>query len=120
MKGTNAFVAGLETMASTLRHNPDYALVIESGSVADYESVLSYEQFLRAYGVENHLFLRIHGYSLDTATSDDGRNLTAGLIQTMEGAGAGFAPITDLTNFGPKCFSLDLSGSFTTESQPIN
>jgi hypothetical protein len=120
VKSTNLFVAGVEQMASRLRSHPDRALVIESGNIADYELIYSYEQFLRAYGAKNSIFLRIHGYSVETSRYDQEAKLTGDLVQLSATGTDGFTRLSDLRGFGEKCYSLSLSGPFQTECEPIN
>jgi len=119
VKSSNEFVRGIEHAASTLRAHPDYALVIESGSVADYEAIFSHEEFLRAYGVQNSIFLRMHGYSLETALYKQETKLVAHLTDVSARGTSGFEPLDDFDGFGEKCFSLILSGDYETGCPPL-
>jgi len=120
VKSSNEFVRGIEHAASTLRAHPDYGLVIESGSVADYEAVFSHEEFLRAYGVQNSIFLRMHGYSLETALYKQEKKLVAHLTDVSARGASGFEPLDVLDGFGEKCLSLILSGDYETGCPPLN
>ncbi len=143
IKATNEFTHGVENITSLLREHKDYALVIESGSVADYEPILSYDRFLRAYGVNNKFFLRLHGDSLETLNPGQQKELTSSLVELSEKGNSNYLPsdqlktpgdkcfflsvcnsdylpLDQLKPFGDKCFSLSLSGSFITECKPIN
>jgi hypothetical protein len=119
VKETNEFHYGLQNIVSRLREHEDYALVIESSVIWDYEPVFSYEIFLRSYGVKNKLFLRINGYSLETANSDWEKGLTSQLLDVSEKGNGEFLPLNLLKTFGDKCFSFSLSGSNNTTCIPI-
>jgi hypothetical protein len=134
---THEFVSGLEHIVGVLREHEDHALVIESGSSMDYEMIFSYERFLRAYGVKNALFLRLHGYSLDTATYTLESALSANLVEVSDNGSTsydplsrlnqlpakeypGFSALDGLEQFGDRCYSLDLSGNSLTECEIVN
>ena len=120
IKATNEFTRRIEIVTSLLHEHQDYALVIESGNAADYEPIASYEAFLRAYGVKNGIFLRLHGYSPETASSGQDKKLTNVLSELSANGNGDLLPLKQLKTFGDKCFSLNLSGVFTTECKPIN
>jgi hypothetical protein len=103
----------------------------------DYEMIFSYERFLRAYGVKNALFLRLHGYSLDTATYTLESALSANLVEVSDNGSTsydplsrlnqlpakeypGFSALDGLEQFGDRCYSLDLSGNSLTECEIVN
>jgi hypothetical protein len=136
VRSTNSYVGSVEKISSVLDAHADHALVVESGSPADYELIFSYLRFLRAYGARNSLFLRIHGYSLETAKYTQEVQLTADLLQVSANGNSGFDPLSQLNqlsvgpypgflplsqlkDFGPRCFSLSLSGPFATECEAI-
>jgi len=116
---TTIFTNRLDKIVTLLKQNPEKALVLESGIVWDYEPIFSYERFLRAYGVENPLFVRIHGYSPETETSDLEEQLASTLLNISNQGNALFQPLSHLSDYQNQCFSLDLSGTFDTECQPI-
>lgn len=119
VKATNQYVEGIEHAAATLQAHPDFALVIESGSVDDYEAVFSHEEFLRAYGVQNSIFLRLHDYSLATARGSQETKLVTDLVDVSARGTGGFQPLDELDAFGEKCFSLVLSRDYETGCQPL-
>ncbi len=119
VQSSNQFVQSIEETALILRAHPDHALVLESGSVSDYEFVFSHEEFLRAYGVENKIFLRLHGYSVATAVYTQETKLVTHLTEVSSAGAKGFTPLNDLGVFGPKCYSLSLSTPIATECTPI-
>jgi hypothetical protein len=115
---TITFTMRIEQVSSLLKQHPGYALVLESGNVWDYEPVFSYERFLRAYGMENPIFLRIHGYSPDTVAAGLEKNLAASILDISIRGNDLFQPLPRLENYHNQCFSLNLSGSFQNECQP--
>ncbi len=136
VRSTNSFVGRIERISSVLRSHPDHALVIESGDPADYEAVYSYERFLRAYGANNTLFLRLNGYSPETAIYTQERQLVADMNETsvngltgpdpltqlnpLPGTNEpGFAPLRELAQYSGRCYSVRLSGSFPSGCTPI-
>jgi hypothetical protein len=119
VKTTIDFTDRLDRIALLLKNNKEYALVIESGDVWDYEPIISYERFLRSNGVKNQIFLRIHGYSQNSAKSGLEKSLTDQLIKISTNGDNNFEPIFQLKNFYNACFSLELSGNFKTECQYI-
>ncbi len=116
---TQEFGRTLQQIVSLSHEHKDYALVIESGRAIDYEPVLSYPIFLRNYGVQNPLFLRIHGYSLDQAEPGLQAELTSSLVQISQQGNGDILPLKQLSSFGTRCYSLSLSGDFSTECVPI-
>jgi hypothetical protein len=119
VRSTNEFVLGIESTASTLQAHRDHALVIESGSVDDYESIFSHERFLRSYGVQNSVFLRLHGYGLETAVYTQEEKLTEVLVNASAQGARGIKPLRDLGAFGERCYSLTVSGDFQTACKPL-
>jgi len=113
------FTNRIEQVSFLLKQNPENALVLESGNVWDYEPVFSYERFLRAYGVENPIFLRIHGYSPEIVTAGLEQSLAASLLDISNHGNNLFQPLSQIENYNGRCFSLNLSGSFETECQTI-
>lgn len=143
IKATNEFTHKIENIASALISHKDYALVIESGSTGDYEPILSYDRFLREYGATNELFLRVHGYSIESSDPGLQKELASSLIElskkgnnystssspfTHSGnkcsflsvCNSDYLPLDQLKTFGDRCFSLSLSDTFNTECKPIN
>jgi len=143
IKMTNEFTYGIETITAVLRSHPDYALVIESGNTGDYEPILSYDRFLREYGVTNEFFLRVHGYSIESSDSGLQKELASSLTELSQKGNnfstslspfthsgnkcsflsvcnSDYLPLDQLKTFGDRCFSLSLSGTFHTECEPIN
>jgi len=114
---TNDFTNRIEQVSSLLKKNPKDALVLESGNIWDYESVFSYERFLRAYGVSNPIFLRIHGYSPEMMADGLGQSLAIHLLDISNNGNNLFHPLSQIENYRNKCFSLNLSGSFESECQ---
>ena len=117
VKVTHEFTRRIEQASFLLKQNPEDALVLESGSVWDFEPVFSYERFLRAYGVENPIFLRIHGYSPEIVADGLERSLVIRLLDISNRGNNLFQPLSQIENYQNKCFSLNLSGSFETECQ---
>lgn len=120
VSSSNKFVESIEHTAAVLRAHPDYAVVLESSSVGDYEAVFSYKEFLNAYGARNSFFLRLHGYSVDTAIYAQEQNLVSQLTKVSVDGTEGFLPLTSLESFGGRCYSLVLSGKVDTTCVPIN
>jgi hypothetical protein len=119
VKETNEFRYRLQNFVLRLRDHEDYALVIESNIIWDYEPIFSYETFLRSYGVKNKFFLQINGYSLETANTDGERDLTSRLLDVSENGNGEFLPLGLLKTFGDKCYSFSLSGSNKSTCIPI-
>ncbi len=119
VKATNEFTAEIETISSTLKAHPGYALVIESGRAIDYEPVLSYTAFLRTEGAGNPFFLRLHGYSPATAAPGLESQLATSLWNLSTRGNRDFLPLDHLSSFGNKCFSLNLSGASATGCTPL-
>lgn len=116
---TKDFTNHIEQLSSILRLNPESALVLESGNILDYEPIFSYERFLRAYGVQNPLFLRIHGYSPEVVASGLDQSLALKLLDISNQGNNLFQPLSKIKNYQNRCYSLSLSGSFKSECQPI-
>lgn len=87
---TIIFSGTIKAIAEACRKNPKAPVVIESFRPRDYESVASVRAFLVASGVPNPLFLRINGYSRDTARP----GLEQGLAEALIAASQGLAPRT--------------------------
>jgi hypothetical protein len=119
VNATNVFTYQIEQVSSLLEKNPEFALVLESGNIWDYEPIFSYERFLRAYGVKNPIFLRIHGYSPETVSAGLQRKLAIDLLDISNRGNNLFQPLTKLEYYQNRCFSLQLSGSFKNECQSI-
>jgi hypothetical protein len=119
VKVTHNFTDRIEQISSLLKQNPNDALVLESGGVWDYEPVFSYERFLRAYGVENPIFLRIHNYSPEAVTAGLEQSLAVQLVDISSNGSSLFQPLSRLEKYKNHCFSLNLSGSFKTECQAV-
>lgn len=119
VKLTNEFTNGLNQMSSTLKQNPDYVLVLESSDVWEYEPVFSYERFLRAYGVENPLFLRIHCYSSERFAENHDDPLKIRLARHLSEISTQgnelFLPLSRLEDYPNRCFSLVLSNAAFTK-----
>lgn len=119
VRTTQAFDARLTQVVNVMRQSPTSAIVIESYNIGNYESVYGWERYLRAYGVTNPIFLRIHSYSSDTATSIHDRVLASGLENTSQNGrydqGRNFSPISQFDGFVHNCFSLHLTGKTETE-----
>jgi len=63
---TIVFTTRIESIKAKSLSNPSTPIVIESGNPWDYEPIFAYAEFLKAYGVKNDLYLRLHGYSNKT------------------------------------------------------
>lgn len=116
---TNDFQNKLGRIVSTVKSYPEYAIVLESGNVWDYEPIFSYQIYLRAYGVNNPIILRLHGYSPESFGQDLNKGLANTLINLSNNGSDLFLPLKSLNNFDNRCFSIDLSGSFVTQCRPI-
>lgn len=112
---TQAFKSQYDGVVEKLKANPDWALVIESHSVRDYEPIYGWAKYLAAHGVTNQIFLRMHDYSSETAVSDLDKILTEGLEKTAREGRRGISPLHELEEYRNKCFSLQLSGMTPTE-----
>ena len=136
VESTRGFARHLHEISAVLDAHKDYALVVESGRPGDYRWIFAYDRFLRTYGVTNKLFVRIQGYSPETAESAVDLRATSILLQLSEEGRSvfdwmnhvgrssrrhdpGYSPLRELDAFGPRCFSLSLSGHFDTECQPL-
>jgi hypothetical protein len=134
---TKRFARHLQHISAVLNVNRDSALVIESGRPGDFRWIFAYDRFLRAYGVTNKLFVRIHGYPPESTDSAEDHRATSILLQISEEGRSiydwlnhvgrsslrhdpGYSPLRELDDFGSRCFSLSLSGHFETECQPID
>jgi len=117
IKATHDFTNRVEQVSSLLKQNPENALILESGNVWEYEAVFSYERFLRAYGVDNPIFLRIHGYSPEMMADGLGQSLAIRLLDISNNGDNLFHPLSQIENYRNKCFSLNLSGSLESECQ---
>jgi hypothetical protein len=119
VKLTNEFTNGLNQMSTLLKQNPDYALVLESTDVWEYEPIFSYQRFLRAYGVENPFFLRIQCYSPETIAENNENPLKVRLAQDLSEISVHgkdlFLPLSRLEDYQNRCFSLALSNAAFTE-----
>ncbi len=119
-KSADQFNQGLAKLVSVLNEHPDYALVVESGSSSDLSPAIGYARFLHADGVNNEVFLRIHGYSVQAPPpGEDWRSIFT-IVNTSIQGDRYFLPLDKLQGFGNKCYSLTFSGSFKTECQPLN
>lgn len=136
VESTQAFVSRVERISSILRAHDDYALVVESNSVSDFEAIYSYEAFLRSYNVRNNLFLRLHGFSASTSLYEQESRL-AGVLEevSMHGNGlsstvvgllplprqgdVGYSPLAELSGYEDRCYSLLLSYPVATECETI-
>jgi len=115
VKTTKEFTSRLSEMSATLKEKQDYALVIDSVSVWDYEAIFSYERFLRATGVENPIFLRIHCYSPETSAEGLENSLALHLAEISAQGNNIFLPVSRLSDYENRCFSLDMSNSTFVE-----
>jgi hypothetical protein len=112
---TTKFTNGLSKASSLLKENRDYALVIESSDVWDYEPVYSYSRFFRGFGVENPIFLRTHCYTPETYTADLAGVVATRLADISKNGNTIFSPLAQLEQYEDRCYSLNLVDStFTT------
>jgi hypothetical protein len=117
---TQNYARKLENVSTILRNDSDSALVIESHFVLDYETIISWGRFLQhANGIENPIFLRIHGYSSDSAETPLHENLAIQLEEALLKGERGMSPIHELEKFGDRCYSLQLSGHTDAGCQDV-
>lgn len=111
---TVAFGTSLDETISYLRAHPAAALIVNSHSVLDYESLYSIERFVRAAGLRNPIALNLSGYSAAAFSGSDSQKLSFGLAGALErirleGEGNLFVPLS-AAEMIPRCFSIGLSG----------
>ncbi len=108
--GTQAFTQRVQEISMKAKADSKVPLVIESGAYSDYEIIFAYQRFLRAYGVTNPLFLRLHNYD-GQAIAGMSPSL-ADELKTIQNNGSDlFEPLSDL----PKnCYSIKLAPVETT------
>lgn len=128
VQNTNGFTQQIERFAKILNENENYALVLESGNVWDYEFIFSYQRFLDAYQVKNKFFLRMNGYSSETVAPGLPKILASDLTNISENGfetgdvyyyyipGSKFLPLSQLSHFGKMCYSIRISGDLQTNS----
>jgi hypothetical protein len=103
VKMTGIYTDHIKKAAGILRANPDRPLVIESGNPWDYEPVYANSKFLRAYGVTNTMYLRLHGYSPQTVADGLEKQLATELFDLQKkGSGEYSALPSQLSN----CYSI--------------
>lgn len=116
---TQEFTNRIQNTAKLLNNHPEKVLVLESGNVWDYEPIVSYERFLRAYGVNNLIFLRINGYSPESENNELTKSLANISVDISSNGNAGFSQLFLLENYKNQCYSLFLSEISKTECQII-
>ena len=107
---SSAFSRFIQQVATNASANQAVAIVIESDSAWDYEPIASYARFLRAYGVDNQLFVRIRGYGAEDYEAGLGRRLTTELQALSEKGGGEFSPLSELEAASGSCLSVILDG----------
>jgi hypothetical protein len=118
---TREFTSTLERMVTVLQQDEDVPLVAEGGDdvLADYERAYSYPRFLRAYGVVNPLFLRLHGYTHESFPPGWLRELASGLEETSANGGDYYSPLGMLAGAQGGCYALYLTTESKTSCSPI-
>jgi hypothetical protein len=114
---TQSHTARIEQLATKLVASPESHVVFESSNVWDYEPIHSYTIFLRAFGVRNPLYLKIHEYSADNVAPGLEITLAEELTTRSENGGNDILPLSDLDT--ENCFSILLSGSPSPLCTPI-
>lgn len=99
---TRSFKKQLTDTLKILKADPSAALVIESKSVGEYEPIISFARFLRAYGVTNPIFFKTSGYSADPRSPLE-RQLGGYLASLEANGGDGYSPLAELEKHpGPR------------------
>lgn len=112
---TVAFKVSLDKTIEYLRAHPTAALIVNSNSILDYESLYSIERFIRAEGLANPIALNLSDYSAATFAGSDSQQLSFKLATALEkireeGEGNLFIPLNSAEMI-PRCFSIGLSGA---------
>jgi hypothetical protein len=95
---SNAFYSSFQSLVSTAQTHPQSSILIENHGIEEYEPVVSLARFLRAYGVNNPLFLRIGPYPYRVQDPLE-RDLAARLNRLQRRGGEGYSPSAQ--NHGP-------------------
>ena len=113
VQSSREFSAQIETLSSLLKEDNKNALLIETKNVWDYEKVFSYEEFLRAYGVTNPIYLRIQGFSPETVEAGLEKSLASQLLSISLYGDTHFSPLSEFETEGVdgSCYTLNLSDS---------
>lgn len=102
----------LKKVAELVRGTSD-AIVLESHLPINYESYFSIKSFMRYYyKIDNPIYLRVHGYSVETESDPLMKNLAIALVGIAE---QDKAAVDSLIN---NCVSINLSGDTQTNCQP--
>jgi hypothetical protein len=109
VESTHRFTHGMQELSLMLNQNPDHALILECDNMWQYEPVTSTQRFLRVYGVQNPMFLRLHGFSVHSGRTTQERFLAADLERISNEGSDLFLPLSQLEEFQDRCFSLDLA-----------
>ena len=115
---TQAHTSHIKKVAAQLKENPEIPFVIESHNVWDYEPVFSTKIFLRAQGVTNPFYLRLHGYTSKSVSIGLEQQLATQLEEISLKGNDSYRPLSEF-NSTNSCFSLFLSGETKTECQKI-
>jgi len=116
---TQAFTRHIEMLRDMAAACPAVPIVMESFSIYDSEPVLSISYFLRAYGVENPLMVRLHGVRADDYPAGSGDRSLAGMLESAShrGGWGNTVPLANADTLEKGCLSLFLSGTAETECE---
>jgi hypothetical protein len=109
---TESIRSKVDLVSKTLNGDPQSILVIETYDAYNYEYILSLQEFLHFYGVQNLIVVRVHGYNVEDQPSELLRIL-AGRILEWDQAGR-----KELARAG-KCYSVHISGHEPTNCQDL-
>jgi hypothetical protein len=59
---TNDFNNHLNVLVKNAKEKPKRSLVFESYAISDYEAIFSLQRYLKAYGIDRPMYLRLHSY----------------------------------------------------------
>jgi hypothetical protein len=109
---TESIQSKVDLISKILKNDPQSFLVIETYDAFNYEYILSLQEFLHFYGVENPIVVRVHGYNVKDQPSEL-LKILAGRILEWDQAG-----LKELAT-GRKCYSAHISGHEPTNCQDL-
>jgi hypothetical protein len=109
---TESVRSKIDLVSKTLKQDPRAVLVLETYEAYNYEIIVSIQKFLRFFGVDNPIVVRIHGYDAEHQPNDLFKSLAQVIVGWDQ---AGRKQLASAR----KCYSVQISGHEPTNCQDL-